>query len=101
MLAPSSLYIKSRYGGHYEAYLNEKLSWSYAAGKCHQKGGRLAVIDNRNPSDKQAIVNSINDYLSAYGRSWEYHVGSLWIGIKRSNDRWNGNIIFSKLDCYE
>ena len=97
MLAPSSLHITSRYEGHYEAYLNEKLSWSYASGKCYDKGGRLAVIDNRNPDDKQEIVNSIKSYLSAYGRKWEKDVGSLWIGINQSNVRWKTIFYFQNL----
>ena len=83
MIAPSGLYIRSYYKGYYKAYLNEKLSWNDAWVKCYQRRGRLAVIDNTNPYDKQAIVKVINKYLVDYRRKWY----NLWIGLKRSNDR--------------
>ena len=79
--------IDSYYRGYYKTYLNEKLSWFEAWGKCNKEGGRLAVIDNDNPDDKQAIVNAINSVMEACGRNWENDVGTLWIGLKRSNYR--------------
>ena len=94
LIAPSGIKIWSNYRGYYKAYLNEKLSWNEAWGKCYEKGGRLAVIDNTNPDDKQAIYSSIRDYLDDYGGSWY----NLWIGLKRSNERWNYNNLFSKLN---
>jgi len=79
--APTVIYIRSNYRGYYEAYLNEKLTWYRAWGKCYEKGGRLAVIDNTNPYDKQIIVSSIKSYLDDYGKSWQ----NVWIGLRRSN----------------
>ena len=88
MIDLTRLRIPSWYGDYYYiAYLNEKLSWFEAWGKCHQAGGRLAVIDNDNPDDKQAIVSDISSEMEAYGRNWENDVGTLWIGLKRSNYR--------------
>ena len=83
MIAPSGIYIRSNYRGYYKAYLNEKLTWDGAWGECFEKGGRLAVIDNTNPYDKQAIVTKIKKYLVDYRRKWY----NLWIGLKRCNDR--------------
>jgi len=81
--APSGLYIRSYYKGYYKAYLNEKLSWNDAWVKCYQRRGRLAVIDNTNPYDKQAIVRVIKKYLVDYRRKWY----NLWIGLKRNKSR--------------
>ena len=83
MIAPSGIYIQSYYKGYYKAYLNEKLSWDDAWVKCYQRRGRLAVIDNNNPDDKQAIVSKINNYLDDYGGGWD----NVWIGLRRSNER--------------
>ena len=83
LLAPTSIHIDSVYGGHYEAYLNQKLSWDDAWDKCRSKGGKLAVIDNVN--DKQAIVQEIKSYLSDHGKGWL----NLWIMLRRGNDRRN------------
>ena len=91
MIAPSGLYIQSYYKGYYKAYLNEYLSWNDAWVKCYQRRGRLAVIDNTNPYDKQAIVTKIKKYLVDYRRKWY----NLWIGLKRSNDRWKDNNLIS------
>merc|ERR1712212_1104874 len=79
--APSGLYIQSHYKGYYKAYLNEYLSWNDAWVKCYQRRGRLAVIDNTNPYDKQAIVTKIKKYLVDNRRKWY----NLWIGLTRSN----------------
>ena len=94
MIAPSGLYIQSYYKGYYKAYLNEYLSWNDAWVKCYQRRGRLAVIDNTNPSDKQAIVTKIKSYLDDCGRDWQ----NVWIGLRRSNERLNDNNLFSNLN---
>ena len=78
-IAPKGIRIRSYYRGYYEAHVNEKVSWRAAWGKCYVDGGRLAVIDNTNPNDKQAIYSSIKNYLDDNGKSWH----NLWIGLKR------------------
>jgi len=76
------IHIQSRYGGHYEVYLNQPLSWNDAYVKCQGKGGRLAVIDNL--EEKQFIVSSIKTYYSNNGGYWK----NLWLGLRKGN---NGN----------
>ena len=77
LLDDYEIHIQSRYGGHYEVYLNEPLSWNDAYVKCQNKRGRLAVIDNL--EEKQFIVNSIKTYYSNNGGYWK----NLWLGLKK------------------
>ena len=69
--------MQSRYGGHYEVYLNQPLSWNDAYVQCQNKGGKLAVIDNL--EEKQFIVRSIKTYLDNNGGYWK----NLWLGLKK------------------
>ena len=85
LLAPTSIRIDSIYGGRYEAYLNQKLSWDNAYYECRSKGGKLAVIDNL--YDKEAIVREISSYYSDIGRPYAWY--NLWIMLRKGNDRRN------------